>query len=414
MMGSLFTVKRALTSSDTDSPADTLWPRMKPKRGNKYDNIKKEGEPKNRKPSLDGSAGGSQDEAPAACIGPTVSSAHEHRPSVSYAQALAPARSPAGSAQKNVSPQPQLTIGGSKLLNDSAVPAMAGRNPTTSGNGTTPAADGDSCDTAGGPPSALIPPQRTRPAAREGSSTTGGSPAAAEQLVESLDCDCEGVPGGQKCNGKCGDTYPGSGFVRWISGKRHCVDLGGKSLPQMVSKLHRMVRQLQADHSQQQERMRAQLQAAEQNATSIARAKHDADSKLKQAETSLEQLKQQNQASQKKLLDQHQQLRCQARTELEELRRQSATAQAHARRLAAELEALQKASLHHVEEMETLEERLSTSNAQEEAVAADLRLCKVRRCKCVREQLQSRQGRASFALCPGPFFIVLPTHKVQL
>ncbi|GFH11614.1 hypothetical protein HaLaN_07144, partial [Haematococcus lacustris] len=140
--------------------------------------------------------------------------------------------------------------------------------------------------------------------------------------------------------------------------------------------------------------MRSKLQAAEQQATILARAKHDADSKLKEAETSLQQLKQQNQASQKKLIEQHQKFRCQALTEAEELRRQSTTAQAHSRRLSAEVEALQKASLRHVEEMETLEERLSTSNAQEEAVAADLRLCK--------EELAAAQFQLAKLSSPGP------------
>ncbi|GFH23507.1 hypothetical protein HaLaN_21128, partial [Haematococcus lacustris] len=90
----------------------------------------------------------------------------------------------------------------------------------------------------------------------------------------------------------------------------------------------------------------------------------------------MQQLKQQYQASQKKLIEQHLQFKRQAETEVEELRRQSTTAQAHAQRLATEVEALQKASLRHVEEVEMLEERLSTSNAQEEAAAANLRLCK--------------------------------------
>ncbi|KAJ9530730.1 hypothetical protein QJQ45_014888 [Haematococcus lacustris] len=283
---------------------------------------------------------------------------------------------------------------------------------------------------------------RTSPPA--GSTLTDSSP-------ESLDCDCEGVTGGRECNGKCGDTYFGSGFVRWISGKRcgtlpyhapcacntpctqkavsklscprllpsavfvfnlrficclphcmprlsrHCFDLGGKPLPQIVSKLHQMVRQLQNDHSQQQERMSLNLQAAEQQATSLARAKHDADRKLKEAQTSSQQMKEQYQASQKKLVEQHLQYKRQALAEVEELRRQSTTAQvsakqegskkerAHARQLSAEVEALQKASLRHVEEVETLEERLSTSNAQEEAAAADLRLCK--------EELASAQSQ---------------------
>ncbi|KAL6752502.1 hypothetical protein V8C86DRAFT_587017 [Haematococcus lacustris] len=308
-----------------------------------------------RTTGINGSASGSQDEAPAACIGPTVSSVNVHCPPVcviSYARVV--------------------TSGGSI--------AAAGGD-----GGATQAADANVCDTTGRPPSALVPFQRTLPVAGEGSSATGRSPAAAEQLIESLDCDCKGVPGWQNCNGRCGDTYPGSGFVRWISGKRQCVDLEGQLLPQVVSKLHRMVRQIQADYGKQQKIMGSQLQAAEQNATSLARAKHDADSKLKQAETSLAQLQQQNQASQKKLIEQHQKFRCQAQTEAEELRKQCTTAQAHARQLAAEVEVLQKASLRHVDEMETLEERLSTSNAQEEAVAADLRLCK--------EELASAQSQ---------------------
>ncbi|KAJ9530726.1 hypothetical protein QJQ45_014878, partial [Haematococcus lacustris] len=298
---------------------------------------------------LNGSAGGSQDEAPAACNGPTVSSVHEHRPSVSYARALTSGGSTAGSAQTNVSPKPQLPLGDSKpLLNDHAVPVVAVPNSAAAGDGATKVADENGqcqCQCSG-------PTQRTLPLAGEGeellkavqaatsvpvmtgstsppvdSNATAGSPVAAEQLVEGFGCDCKGVPYGQECNGKCGDAYPGSGFLRCVSGKRPCVDLEGKPLPQMVSKLHRMVRQLQADHSQQQERMRSQLQAAEQHATSIARAKHDADSKLMEAETSLLQLKQQYQASQKKLVEQHLQYKRQAVTEAKELRRQSTTAQ---------------------------------------------------------------------------------------
>ncbi|KAJ9530889.1 hypothetical protein QJQ45_028815 [Haematococcus lacustris] len=388
------------------------------------------------------SEGGCQDEAPAACCG------NNGRPSsVSYAQALASARSPAGSVLTVFSPQAKLALRDAKpLLNDSAVPVVDAHYSAAGGDGASQAADANGCDTScGRPSSALVPPQRSLPAAGEGdkllkvvqaatsvpvvigntsppagSSTTGSSPPAAEQLAGSLDCDCKGAPGGQNCNGKCGDTYFGSGFFRWMSGKRcvawwylwkkhllficcsppcmllsrQCVDLGGQPLPQVVSKLHRLVRQLLTDHSQQHDLMRSKLQAAEQQATILARAKHDADSKLKEAETSLQQLKQQNQASQKKLIEQHQKFRCQALTEAEELRRQSTTAQAHSRRLSAEVEALQKASLRHVEEMETLEERLSTSNAQEEAVAADLRLCK--------EELAAAQFQLAKLSSPGP------------
>ncbi|GFH25879.1 hypothetical protein HaLaN_23919 [Haematococcus lacustris] len=61
----------------------------------------------------------------------------------------------------------------------------------------------------------------------------------------------------------------------------------------------------------------------------------------------MEKLKQQFQASQKKLIEQHQKSQCKALDEVKELRRQRTTAQAHARRLAAEVEALQKASLRH-------------------------------------------------------------------
>ncbi|KAL6751015.1 hypothetical protein V8C86DRAFT_3030473 [Haematococcus lacustris] len=262
--------------------------------------------------------------------------------------------------------------------------ASKNRKPAAGGDGATEAADANVCDTTGRPPSALVPFQRTLLVAGKGSSATAGSPAAAEQLAGSLDCDCKGVPGSIATAGSppapeqlaeildcdC-EGVPAVVNLRYICClphcmlllSRHCVDLGGQPLPQVVSKLHRMMKeQYQAS---QKKLVEQHLQYKRQ--ALIAR---------KEAETSMEKLKQQYQASQKKLVEQHLQYKRQAVTEVEELRRQSTTAQAHARQLSAEVEALQKASLRHVEEMETLEERLSTSNAQEEAVAADLRLCK--------------------------------------
>ncbi|GFH12270.1 hypothetical protein HaLaN_07920 [Haematococcus lacustris] len=57
----------------------------------------------------------------------------------------------------------------------------------------------------------------------------------------------------------------------------------------------------------------------------------------------------------------------------------------NAKQLAAKVDGLQTEKLRHVEDMEVLEERLAALSAQEEAAAADLRLCK--------EQLASAQSQ---------------------